>query len=102
MASKKEKAMMSKFEAEMDARTLANAKAIESDKKRLSAAKNAATRLASDEQKRAKEAQASAQQMKNLASKPTSSKPSPKPSARPKARVSHRSPSRSRKTSRRK
>lgn len=61
-----------RWAAESDARTLAGAAAISADTKRLTAAQGAAKRLATDEEKNAKDAQMRADQMKKLAGKPAS------------------------------
>lgn len=66
MASKMSK-QEKDWQAESDARTLADAAAIKVDEKRTFAAKAAAKRLTADEQRNAKEAAARARQMKSLA-----------------------------------
>lgn len=73
--SKQEKA----WQAESDAHSLADAEAIKSDTKRLAEAKKAAKRISTEEQARAKEMQAKAQQMKRLASKKAPVKAKAKP-----------------------
>lgn len=79
------------WQAEMDARTLANADAIQSDDKRSKEAAKAAKRLAADEKKAAKEANERAKSMEKLAAggkaaKPVIKKPAKKVAPRPKAK----------------
>lgn len=77
-----------KWRAEMDARTLAEASAVNSDPARKKAAVTASKRLVADEQKRAKAQAAQANAMKRLASgKADGAKPKAK-AAKPAARKS--------------
>ena len=71
-----------KWRAEDDARALANAAAIQSDKKRMAAASGAAKRLAPETTDRAKRAATEARQMNKLAGKKATPTRTSKPAAK--------------------
>lgn len=79
MVSKSDK----QWQADQDARSIAEAAAVQTDPARLKAAQAAAKRLATEEKQRAAEATARSKAMAKLASKP---KPAAKPKAKPRRR----------------
>lgn len=72
------------WQAESDAHTVAEAAAIKSDPTRLAAAKVAAAKLVTSQQKHAALAKTKAKAMTSLASKP---KPKPKAAPKPRAKA---------------